>query len=71
MPDWIVVMYEAVDGEKVVLNEIQELGDDAGTHIIRAARLLCRLGLEAKEPLVKHVEGKVWELRPDRYRVLY
>lgn len=71
MANWTVVMYEAADGEKVVLKEIQELGHEAGTDIIRAADKLCLLGLDAGESMARHIEGKIWELRPDRYRVLY
>ena len=71
MADWGVLLYEAADGERVVLEEIQALGHDASTDIIRAARKLCLAGLELRAPLVKPIEGKIWELRPDRYRVLY
>ena len=33
MADWTVVMYQAADGEKVVLKEIQELSHTAGTAV--------------------------------------
>ncbi len=71
MANWTVRLYETSDGERVVAAELRALGHTATTKIIHAAARLMVDGTSATEPLVKHLGGDLWELRPDRYRVLY
>ena len=71
MADWTTDLYETAGGQRVVEEEIKALGREGVTQVIRAAERLRDFGLLLAEPHVKHVEGKLWELRPDRYCVLY
>jgi len=32
---------------------------------------LARVGVKAREPYAKHLDGEIWELRPIRDRILY
>jgi phage-related protein len=47
-----------------VRNELDALPHDIQARLIRLERLISQVGLEAlKEPYVKHLEGKLWEMR--------
>lgn len=66
MADWTTDLYETAGGQRVVEEEIKALGREGVTQVIRAAERLRDFGWLLAEPHVKHVEGKLWELRPDR-----
>lgn len=68
---WSVVLYRAAEGRPVVEEEITSLGVDAEVKIARYVQLLGQFGLDLGAPYVRHVQGKLWELRPDAYRALY
>jgi len=68
---WTAVYYETRDGEAVVENEIKGFGAKVFARIVRTVGLLEEFGTGLDEDYVKHVEGRIWELRPGRYRVLY
>lgn len=68
---WIVVYYHNRRGERVVRDEIEAFGLDNAAKIASVINLLERFGLNLRGRFVKHVEGKIWELRVDSYRVLY
>ena len=49
---------------KAVLAEMVEQPDDVKAHFLRISDLIAAHGLERmREPYVKHVQGKLWELR--------
>lgn len=66
--EWAVGLYDAADGKPIVSQEVRDLGVDGIAKVGRALTRLTQLGLDAGG---KHLEGKLWELRPDRYRVVY
>ena len=41
------------------------------TKIIAYIDLLCEHGTQIGEPVVKHLRGNIWELRPIRNRILF
>ncbi len=48
----------------VALAEVEALPVDIRAHLQRIAELIASHGLErVREPYVKHVEGKLWEIR--------
>jgi len=69
--EWTVELYETAKGERLVETEITDLGPDGVAKVYRAIERLNVQGLSAGAPLVEHIEGKIWQLRPDRYRALY
>lgn len=71
MADWTVELFETAKGERVVEDEIASLGPDGVAKVYRAIERLAVLGLNARAPLVEQIEGKIWQVRPDRYRALY
>jgi phage-related protein len=47
-----------------VREEIRELPNDIRARFVRFGELVSQVGLERlREPLVKHLEGKLWEIR--------
>ncbi|MBC8322141.1 MAG: type II toxin-antitoxin system RelE/ParE family toxin [Candidatus Marinimicrobia bacterium] len=39
--------------------------------IIRVFDLVEDFGIQLGEPYLKHIEGKIWEMRPGKERILY
>lgn len=68
---WRVVYYETNDGEAVVENEMRAFGEKDFARILRTINLLEEFGIELDGGYVEHVEGKIWELRVSKYRILY
>ncbi len=68
---WTVEYFVAKDGQPVVIQEIESFGPKGIAKILRTTGLLEKFGLEVGGDYVAHVVGKIWELRVDRYRVLY
>jgi len=68
---WNAVYYETMDGESVVENEMKDFGAKSFARILRTVELLEEFGIGLDEDYVEQVEGKIWELRISRYRVLY
>lgn len=68
---WNAVYYETSNGEEVVVKEIMDFGAKVFARILRTVELLEEFGVELDEDYVEHIEGKIWELRISRYRVLY
>jgi phage-related protein len=68
---WSAVYYETQDGESVVEEEMRAFGTKAFARILRTIDLLEEFGIGLDEDYVEHIEGKIWELRASRYRVLY
>lgn len=71
MSEWLVILYETADGQAVVEEEIEAFGKREAPKVYRGIVRLKDFGTGLRGEYVRHVEGKLWELRVDRYRVLY
>ena len=73
--DWIIFFYIGANGESPVRAFIAGLDDKTRVRIGSSIERLRTLNTQAREPLVKHLEGKLYELRIESstniYRVLY
>ena len=68
---WTAVYYTNSNGEEVLENELREFGIKEFVRILRTIDLLEEFGTTLNNDYVEHIEGKIWELRINRYRVLY
>jgi phage-related protein len=68
---WSVMYYETANGEEVVEKELRYFGTKEFARILRTVDLLEEFGTGLNEDYVAHIDGKIWELRISRYRVLY
>jgi len=75
-----VIFYSDVSGKEPVAEYIQELRQRSYTSkdarvnfnkIIAYIDLLCEHGTWIGEPVVKHLDGEIWELRPLSNRFLF
>jgi phage-related protein len=72
---WTTEFYSREDGTSPVREFIARQDDLTQARFIAAIERLQRLNVYAREPLVKHIEGKLWELRQiskgNIYRLFY
>ena len=68
---WTVIYYSSKDGQPVVTEEIKSFSPKAIAKIVRTINLLSEIGILIGGDYVDHISEKLWELRVDRYRVLY
>lgn len=68
---WTVIYYISRDGQPVVMEEIESFNPKAVAKIFRTINLLEEFGIKIGGDYVDHISQKMWELRIDRYRVLY
>lgn len=75
-----IIFYEDKNGKSDVAEYIKELKEKARTSkesrvnfnkIVAYLDILEEIGTRAGEPITKHLEGEIWELRPLRNRILY
>lgn len=77
MPDesssshWRVEFYTTESGRSPVLEYINGLEASERAEIRNALRLLREFGTALSLPHVRHLQDKLWELRPGRNRLLY
>lgn len=75
MPNWIVDFYRDARGGAPVTQFLDTLQLKDRARVSRTILLLEDYGPALKMPHVRHLRGKVWELRidgrPNSYRVLY
>ena len=75
-----VIFYEDKNGNSDVVSFIKELGEKSQTD--KASRInfnkmvayldvLQEMGTRVGEPVTKHLDGEIWELRPLKNRFLY
>ncbi len=73
-PEWTIVTYDET-GSNPVGRFIESLHPKAQVSLAWAIEQLRVRNVLAQEPLVRHVEGKIWELRREidtnSYRILY
>jgi len=73
--EWSIVFYIDEQGSSPVRDFLRGLDEKTRTRFGWAIEQLRVRNVEAREPLVKHLEGKLWELRRESetniYRLLY
>jgi phage-related protein len=70
-PKWEVVLYASKDGRDSVLKEIDDFGENDSIKVFKVVELLKTYGHSVLETHVKHIDEKIWEIKIDRYRILY
>ncbi len=74
-PAWHIVFYRDAQGNRPVREFLQNLDLKTQGRFDWSIEQLRILNVHAREPLVKHLDGKIWELRRasdgNIYRVLY
>lgn len=74
-PEWSIEFYSREDGTSPVREFLQSLDAKTQARFISALEELRTRNVQAGEPLIKHLEGKLWELRRassgNIYRLLY
>ncbi len=72
---WSIVFYRDEQGASPVRDFLQSLDEDVQQSIGWAIEQLRVRNITAREPLVRHLEDKLWELRRESrtniYRVIY
>ena len=66
-----VIFYRGRNGKDSVLEEIERFGEKESLKIFKVIELLRHYGLNMSPDRIKHITGKIWELKIDRYRVFY
>lgn len=66
-----VLYYTTNEGEHIVRNEIERLNKNEIPKVLKLVSRLEMYGQNIGGDHVKHIRGKIWELRQDRYRILY
>jgi phage-related protein len=73
--EWSIVYYTEANGASPVREFLESLDDKTQVRFGWAIEQLRIRNVQASEPLVKHIEGKLWELRRDSgtntFRVFY
>ncbi|MDO8691659.1 MAG: type II toxin-antitoxin system RelE/ParE family toxin [Dehalococcoidia bacterium] len=73
--EWSVVFYRDEQGNSPVYEFLRGLDGDAQASLGWAIEQLRMRNVQAREPLVRHLEEKLWELRRESktniYRLLY
>lgn len=73
--DWVVEYYVEESGRVPVQQFLAELDEKALTRMMASTEQLRVRNTQAHEPLVRHIEGKIWELRRESdtniYRIFY
>ena len=74
-PDWRISFYERADGERPVEAFLNTLDAPTRARFFWSIEQLRLRNTQAREPLVKHIDGRLWELRRESntniYRILY
>lgn len=75
-----IIFYEDAKGKSEVRDYIQKLSKESNfikdskinlNKIVAYLDVLEEIGTRAGDPVTKHLDGKIWELRPLRNRILY
>lgn len=73
--EWSIVLYVEDSGRRPVNEFLTSLDAKTQARFIRSIEQLRVRNVTAREPLVRHLEGKLWELREESqtniYRLLY
>lgn len=73
--EWVIEYYMEENGNFPVRNFLRSLDEGTYARFARSFERLRERNIFAKEPLVKHIQDKIWELRVESnkntYRILY
>lgn len=73
--DWTIVFYIEESGREPVREFLQSLDAKTQTRFSWSIEQLRMRNTQAREPLVRHLEGKLWEIREESstniYRIMY
>lgn len=73
--EWSVVFYVEESGSKPINEFLKTLDVKTQARFIDSIERLRQRNIQAREPLVRHLEGKLWELREESntniYRIVY
>lgn len=73
--EWSIVLYVEGSGRSPAGEFLESLDAKTLARFITSIEELRLRNVSAREPLVRHLEGKLWELRqqsgPNAYRLLY
>lgn len=73
--EWSIVFYVEESGRRPVQEFLEGLDAKTQARFIDSIKRLRTRNVNAREPLVRHLEDKIWELREvsrgNAYRVLY
>jgi phage-related protein len=68
---WKILFYEDHRGKSPVLDFINSLNAKDRAKVNNAFRLLEEFGVKLNMPHARHIQGKLWELRPGANRLFY
>ena len=66
-----VLFFTSGRGEHTVRDEINRVNKSDIAKVLRAVTHLQMYGQDLGRDRARHLRGKIWELREDRYRILY
>jgi phage-related protein len=73
--EWSIEYYVAENGKSPVREFLLGLDEKTQARLLQSFDWLKERNIHAREPLVKHIEGKLWKLREESntniYRVFY
>ena len=73
--EWTIEIYVEENGYAPVIEFLEGLDKKTNARFQWSIEQIRVLNVQAREPLVKHVEGKIWEIREESntniYRILY
>jgi phage-related protein len=73
--EWVIEYYVEENGNIPVRNFLESLDEATYARLARSFERLRERNIFAKDPLVKHIQDKIWELRVESntntYRILY
>jgi phage-related protein len=73
--EWAIEFYVDESRNSPVENFLRSLDEKTQARFILSFEKVRLLNVQAREPLVRHLEGKIWEIRVESntniYRVLY
>lgn len=73
--EWSIVFYVEDSGNKSVNEFLSKLDSKTQARFIDSIERLRQRNTQAREPLVRHLQGKLWELREESntniYRIIY
>ncbi len=74
-PEWTIVFYVEEIGRRPVNEFLGNLDSKTQARFIDSIERLRVRNVHAREPLVRHLQGKLWELREESgtnsYRIIY
>lgn len=73
--DWTIIFYTSPSGASPVVAFLESLDQPTQTRLAAAIEQLRLRNVTARLPLVRHLEGKLWELRVESrtniFRIMY